>query len=254
MPEEAFNSWGWRIPFLLSVVVIIAGYIIRREVEETPAFAEEGEHGEVPKSPIIEAFRLSWADMLRVVCMALMNVIPVVADDLRRGLRGPAGATGSVSTRTSTCGSRSLGNILAVVVIPYVGNLSDRIGRRPPIIVGALGSGLLSFAYLYAISIHNVSLAIVMSLLDVGRRLPGLQRRLPELLPGAVPDAHPGLGDGHRAEHRDDHHRAASGAVRGGGAARLDQHPAHHRRDHLRRDDHRGGRGHAAPGRPIGST
>ena len=41
MPEDAFNSWGWRIPFLLSFVVIVAGYIIRREVDETPAFAEE---------------------------------------------------------------------------------------------------------------------------------------------------------------------------------------------------------------------
>src|SRR5437016_5972956 len=54
MPEAAFNSWGWRVPFLLSFVVIVAGYIIRREVAETPAFAEEGEHGEVPKAPIIQ--------------------------------------------------------------------------------------------------------------------------------------------------------------------------------------------------------
>src|ERR1700747_362765 len=38
MPEEAFNSWGWRIPFLLSFVVIVSGYIIRRKVDETPAF------------------------------------------------------------------------------------------------------------------------------------------------------------------------------------------------------------------------
>src|SRR6201988_3697326 len=55
MPADAFNSWGWRIPFLLSVVVIIAGYIIRREVDETPAFAEEGEHGELPRAPIVQA-------------------------------------------------------------------------------------------------------------------------------------------------------------------------------------------------------
>src|SRR5215207_10905493 len=41
MPKDQFNSWGWRIPFLLSIVVIIAGYIIRREVDETPAFTEE---------------------------------------------------------------------------------------------------------------------------------------------------------------------------------------------------------------------
>src|ERR1700677_3416966 len=53
MPTEAFNSYGWRIPFLLSALVIVAGYIIRRKVEETPAFAEEGKLGEIPKSPII---------------------------------------------------------------------------------------------------------------------------------------------------------------------------------------------------------
>src|SRR5258707_11171451 len=79
MPEDAFNSWGWRIPFLLSAGVLVAGYIIRREVEETPAFTKEAGEAEVPKSPIKEAFKYNWKDMIRVVCMALMNVIPVVA-------------------------------------------------------------------------------------------------------------------------------------------------------------------------------
>src|SRR6202163_2473074 len=48
MPKDQFASWGWRIPFLLSFVVIIVGYVIRRQVEETPAFSEEQAHGEVP--------------------------------------------------------------------------------------------------------------------------------------------------------------------------------------------------------------
>jgi MFS family permease len=61
-----------------------------------------------------------------------------------------------------------LGNILAVIIIPLVGSLSDAIGRRPPIVLGALGSGLLSFVYLYAIGIANVPLTIVMSLLMWG--------------------------------------------------------------------------------------
>src|SRR5262250_2598094 len=73
MPSDAFNSWGWRIPFLLSFVVIIAGYIIRREVHETPAFENEEEQGTVPRTPIVQAFRDSWPDILRVACMALMN-------------------------------------------------------------------------------------------------------------------------------------------------------------------------------------
>src|SRR5438046_3328529 len=71
--DDAFTSWGWRIPFLLSIFVIVVTYIIRRKVDETPAFAEESEHGELPKAPIIQAFTNSWRDMLRVICMALMN-------------------------------------------------------------------------------------------------------------------------------------------------------------------------------------
>ena len=53
-------TWGWRVPFLLSVLVLVAGYFIRREVEETPAFAEEQAHHEVPQSPVIDALTNHW--------------------------------------------------------------------------------------------------------------------------------------------------------------------------------------------------
>jgi MFS family permease len=186
MPDEAFNSWGWRIPFLLSFVVIIAGYIIRREVEETPAFHEEGQRGAVPKAPIIEAFKTSWPDMLRVVCMALMNVIPVVATIFGAAYAVQA-AYGIGFQKDVYLWIPVLGNILAVGVIPFVGNLSDKIGRKPPIIVGALASGLLSFGYLYAISIHNVPLAIVMSLLMWGVVYQGYNATFPSFYPELFP-------------------------------------------------------------------
>jgi MFS family permease len=186
MPEQAFNSWGWRVPFILSFVVVIAGYIIRRRVDETPAFTEESARGAVPKAPIMEAFRTSWADMLRVVCMALMNVIPVVA-----AIFGAAYAVqpayGIGFQKDIYLWIPVLGNILAVLVIPYVGNLSDRIGRRPPIVFGALASGLLSFVYLYAISIHNVPLAIVMSLLMWGLVYQGYNAVFPSFYPELFP-------------------------------------------------------------------
>ena len=51
--------------------------IIRRRVDETPAFKEEEVHGEVPKAPIVMAVKENGVDMLRVICMALMNVVPL---------------------------------------------------------------------------------------------------------------------------------------------------------------------------------
>jgi len=186
MDLDAFNRWGWRIPFLLSFVVIIAGYIIRREVDETPAFAEEGARNTVPRSPIVDAIKNTWPDMVRVICMALMNVIPVVT-----AIFGAAYAVqpgyGVGFHRDVYLWIPVLGNILAVLVIPFVGNLSDRIGRRPPIIVGALASGLLSFAYLYAISEKNVALAIAVSLLMWGMVYQGYNAVFPSFYPELFP-------------------------------------------------------------------
>ncbi|KMZ12213.1 L-Proline/Glycine betaine transporter ProP [Candidatus Burkholderia humilis] len=186
MPEDTFNSWGWRIPFLLSAVVLIAGYIIRREVHETPAFEKEGEKGAVSRSPIVDAFKYNLADMIRVVCMALMNVIPVVATIF--------GAAYAVQPSYGIGFAKSMylwipvaGNIIAVLVIPFVGNLSDKIGHRPPIIFGALASGLLVYFYLYAISVHNVTLAIFASLLMWGIVYQGYNAIFPSYYPELFP-------------------------------------------------------------------
>jgi MFS family permease len=186
LPNDAFLSWGWRVPFLLSVLVLVAGYIIRREVDETPAFAEERGQGEVPKAPVLEALTNHWPDMLRVVCMALMNVIPVVATIF--------GAAYAVQPAYGVGLDKSIylwipviGNVVAIIVIPFVGNLADRVGRRPPIIVGSLAAGLLAFAYLYAISIKNVPLAFLISILMWGVVYQGYNAVFPSFYPELFP-------------------------------------------------------------------
>src|SRR5919107_1818415 len=167
LPEDQFESWGWRIPFLLSAFVVLAGYIIRRRVDETPAFREEAAHGEVPKAPIVQAVRESGSDMLRVICMALMNAVPVATTVF--GATYATNETYGVGFDTGTYLWISVvGNAVAVLLIPFVGNLSDRIGRRPCIIVGALGSTALSFGYLYAISQGSVVGAFVFAILMWG--------------------------------------------------------------------------------------
>ncbi len=167
LPEDQFLSWGWRIPFLLSALVVVAGYVIRRRVDETPVFQEEAAHGEVPKAPIVQAVRESGSDMLRVICMALMNAVPVATTVF--GATYATNPAYGVGFATSTYLWISVvGNAVAVLLIPFVGNLSDRIGRRPCIIVGALGSGALSFVYLYFVSQENVAMAFVFAVLMWG--------------------------------------------------------------------------------------
>lgn len=167
MDKESFQSWGWRIPFLLSFIVIVAGYIIRKEVDETPAFTDKNEQKQRASSPVVEAIKHNSPDMLRVICMALMNVIPVVATIF--GAAYAVQPAYGIGFHTDVyLWIPVVGNIVAVLLIPYVGSLSDKIGRKPPIIIGALGSGLLAFGYLYAISIKNLPLAFCMSILMWG--------------------------------------------------------------------------------------
>jgi MFS family permease len=182
MSKEHFASWGWRVPFLLSFVVIVMGFIIRRQVEETPAFSEEQAHGEVPSSPVVEVLRQSWDDVLRVICMALVAVIALLATVFGAayavqpayGIGFPVGVFLWIPV---------LGNICSVILIPFVGNLSDKIGRRPPVLAGVLSAGLLSFAYLYAISTHNLWLTVVCSVLMWGIAYQGFNGVFPSLFP-----------------------------------------------------------------------
>jgi len=185
MPDDAFMRWGWRVPFWLSLGVLLAAWVIRSEVDETPIFTQQHTAAKATV-PILEAFRHHWQDMLRVTGMALMNVIPVVATIF--------GAAYAVQPAYGIGFDKSvylwipvLGNLVACICIPFVGALSDRIGRRPPIIVGALCSGVLAFAYLYAISIHSVALAVAMSILMWGIVYQGYNAVFPAFYPELFP-------------------------------------------------------------------
>jgi MFS family permease len=205
MPPEAFQSWGWRIPFLLSVVVVIAGYIIRRRVDETPAFQEEADHGEIPQSPIASAFKESGGNMARVAVMALMNVIGTTVVTFGTAFAtNPSYGVGMSTTQyllISVCG-----NIIAVIVIPFVGNLSDKIGRRPCMIVGSVGSAILGYPYLYFVGQDNFWMAFVFAMLMWGVIYQGYNAVFPAFYQELFPDEEPRHGVRHRAERRHAHH------------------------------------------------
>jgi MFS family permease len=186
LPKDAFESWGWRIPFLLSAVVVLAGVIIRRRVDETPAFKEEEVHGEVPKAPIVMAVKENGSDMLRVICMALMNVVPTTVTVFGATFATSAGY-GVGLTAANYLWISVAGNVVAVILIPYVGNLSDRIGRRPVIIAGCLGAGVLGFPYLYFVSHGNLVMAFIFAILMWGIVYQGYNAVFPSFYPELFP-------------------------------------------------------------------
>jgi MFS family permease len=186
LSEDAFQSWGWRIPFLLSAVVVFAGYIIRRRVDETPAFQEEEVHGEVPQAPIVQAVKENGADMLRVICMALMNVVPTTVTVF--GATFATNAAYGVGLHTSDyLWITVAGNVVAVILIPFVGDLSDRIGRRPVIIFGCLAAGLLGYPYLWAVSHGNLPIAFLLAILMWGIVYQGYNAVFPAFFPEQFP-------------------------------------------------------------------
>ena len=118
--------------------------------------------------------------------MSLMNVIPVVAT-IFGAAYAVQPAYGIGMDKNVYLWIPVVGNIVAVLVIPFVGDLSDRIGRRPPMIIGSLAAGLLSFAYLYAISIKNVPPAFVLSILMWGIVYQGYNAIYPSFYPELFP-------------------------------------------------------------------
>ncbi|WP_307870517.1 MFS transporter [Saccharopolyspora endophytica] len=165
LSEQAFDSWGWRIPFLLSAVVVFAGYVIRRRVEETEVFTK-AENAPV-RAPFVQVMRESGTDVLRAICMTLVNVIGVVVSVFGAAYATQSGYGIEMSTSVYLW-IPVVANLVALPFIPWFASLSDRFGRRPLMIVGALGSGVLSFAYLWSVSRGDVVLTIVLAILTWG--------------------------------------------------------------------------------------
>ena len=216
MSPEAFQSWGWRIPFLLSALVVVAGYIIRRKVDETPAFQEESEHGEVPEAPIVQAVRENGSDMLRVICMALMNAIPTAVTVFGATFATNAGY-GVGLTTTNYLWISVIGNVVAVVLIPFVGNLTDPIGRRPAIIVGALGSGSWPTRTCTSSARATSPMAFLFAILMWGIVYQGYNAVFPAFYQELFPTKTRVTGVRGLAEHRHPDHRVPAGDLRRAG-------------------------------------
>ncbi|TFD86978.1 MFS transporter [Cryobacterium lactosi] len=164
LPEDDLLSWGWRVPFWLSAVVLVVAYIVRSRLDETPVFHEAKSADAVEKFPAAQVFRHQWQDVIRVVFMSLFAVAQTVFT-----VFGLAYATSDAVgiDRTTMLWVATVSIAGSMVTIPLLSSLSDRIGRRPVWITGTLGTAATVFLYFWAISTGSVPLIFLGAFLNM---------------------------------------------------------------------------------------
>src|SRR6478609_5847343 len=152
LPQEAMMSWGWRIPFWLSIVVLAIAYWVRTHLDETPVFEEAQEHKQVAPMPIKEVLRFQAPDVLRVVGMSIMSVMQTIFTVF--GLAYATSDAGFDRASILTVNAVAIG--LSMFAMPLAARLSDRIGRRPLLLTAAIGCSVTIFLYFLALSSGSI--------------------------------------------------------------------------------------------------
>ncbi|HTO61589.1 MAG TPA: MFS transporter [Bradyrhizobium sp.] len=151
LPEDQLLSWGWRIPFLLSSLVLLVAYLVRRTMPETPVFTEIKDKAQVARFPVLTLLRDYWSDVLRVIVCALIATVSTMTAVFALGY-----ATSKFGVaRPTMLWAGVLGNVTALMTQPLWAILADRIGRKPVFIGGVLGCAVLVFPYFTALTTGN---------------------------------------------------------------------------------------------------
>ena len=150
LPQEQLMSWGWRIPFWLSAVVVIVAYIIRRTLEEPPAFLET-QAVEVSLSPLKQALQFHWGSIIRIALCAMVAGVSYMFATFSIAFA----TTGYKLDRPTMLWVPVLASLLALFYTPVAGFLADKIGRRTVFVIGAFGAAATTLPYLWAITQAN---------------------------------------------------------------------------------------------------
>ncbi|GAA2904758.1 glycine betaine/L-proline transporter ProP [Streptomyces mexicanus] len=185
LSSHDLTSWGWRIPFLIAGPMGIIGLYLRMRLEETPAFAAEVEKAEScrPKVPLREMVAGQWKALL--LCMGLVLVFNVTDYMLLSYM--PSYLTSELKY-DETHGLLVVLAVMALMMIvqPFAGALTDRVGRRPVIAAGCVGFLFLSIPALLLIRQGSL-LAVGLGMAALGLLLVCFTAAMPAALPALFP-------------------------------------------------------------------
>ncbi|MBF4561586.1 MHS family MFS transporter [Microbacterium sp. VKM Ac-2870] len=189
-PGEAFLQWGWRVPFLLSFVLIVIGYYVRRRVEESPVFTELAERKEETRMPIVQLFR---RHALLVVIAALVfagnNAVGYMTTGgyIQRYATDPKGAIGLATA--DVLGAVTVSAVTWLLFTFISGWISDRIGRRSTYLIGwvlQLVGVFLLFPLVNTGSIVSLTLGLVILTVGLGFTYGPQAALYAELFPASI--------------------------------------------------------------------
>jgi MFS transporter, MHS family, proline/betaine transporter len=157
LSETSMNSYGWRIPFLIAGVLGGVGLYIRLRLGDTPEFENLREEGEVASSPLKEAITTSWRPILRIAGLVVIHNVGfyIVFTFL------PSYFTKTLEfSKTDAFVSIGVASMVALILIPPLGALSDQIGRKPLLITGASAFALFSYPLFLLLNTGSLAAAI----------------------------------------------------------------------------------------------
>ncbi len=165
LPEEDFLSWGWRLPFLASFVLVFVGLWIRKGIDETPAFVEARKAGAIARVPLAVTFRDHWREVLLAVGLKVVETAPfyvfstfVISYAVNQGGFSKVAALNAVT----------VGTLVTTFFIPLSGRLADRVGRRPLYIAGTLAIAAFAFPYFHLLSLGSTALLVAATGIGLG--------------------------------------------------------------------------------------
>ncbi|MGO2751446.1 MAG: MFS transporter [Pseudoclavibacter sp.] len=160
LPDEIKYSWGWRVPFWLSAVVVIVAFFIRRTLHETPTFQDAKAQGEIARIPLIPLLRDHWRDVLRVIFCAFIAAVSTVFGNLALAYGKEVGLAENLTLWLVV-----VANIVALGTQPLFAILADRIGRKPVFVYGAVSSAVFMPFYMLSMSSGNTLLTFALAIL-----------------------------------------------------------------------------------------